>query len=105
MAHDWRATIRGLRRLWPRRGEGERVNHRLRILYVAYPLLPVSERSSGGAEQVLLTLEREMLARGHETWVAAPQGSRVGGNLITTNRPASRVDEVERCQAEQLTAV
>ena len=30
----------------------------MKILYVAYPLLTVSEESAGGAEQMLWTLER-----------------------------------------------
>ena len=46
-----------------------------RLLLVAYPLLPVSEASAGGAEQILWTLERELLARGWETVVAACAGS------------------------------
>lgn len=48
----------------------------LRILYVAYPLLPVTEESCGGAEQVLRTLEAKMARRGHHTVVAAAWGSR-----------------------------
>ncbi|PYX78832.1 MAG: glycosyltransferase family 4 protein, partial [Acidobacteria bacterium] len=47
------------------------MRRKLRILYVAYPLLPLSDDSCGGAEQVLLAIEREMRRRGHDTWVAA----------------------------------
>ena len=52
---------------------------------VAYPLLPVSEASAGGAEQILWTLERELVARGWKTEVAACSGSTVTGELIATD--------------------
>ncbi len=59
-----------------------------RLLLVAYPLLPVSEASAGGAEQILWTLERELSARGWETAVAACAGSLVRGELIATDEGA-----------------
>jgi glycosyltransferase involved in cell wall biosynthesis len=55
------------------------------LLLVAYPLLPVSDESAGGAEQILWTLERELAARGWETAVAACAGSKVTGELIATD--------------------
>jgi len=67
----------------------------LSILYVAYPLLAVTEQSAGGAEQMLLTLEREMNARGHRTTVAAADGSRVCGMLLPTGPAASAPDQYE----------
>jgi glycosyltransferase involved in cell wall biosynthesis len=67
----------------------------LRVLYVSYPLLPVSEHSAGGAEQVLWTLDREMHARGHRTVVAACDGSRVAGELLETGSPAEAPDQYE----------
>jgi len=67
----------------------------LSILYVAYPLLAVTEESAGGAEQMLLTVEREMNARGHRTTVAAPDGSRVAGRLLATGAPAAAPDQYE----------
>ena len=70
-------------------------DHRLRILYVAYPLLPVSENSAGGAEQVLWTLEREMPARGHHTTVAACAGSQISGELFPTGNPAETLDQFD----------
>jgi len=72
----------------------------LSILFVAYPLLGVTEESAGGAEQMLLTVEREMLARGHRTTVAAADGSRVCGKLLPTGLPASLPDEFERRERE-----
>ena len=68
----------------------------LRILYVAYPLLTVSEASAGGAEQVLWTLEREMARRGALTTVAASAGSRVSGALFSTVDPCTQNDDFER---------
>jgi len=73
---------------------------RLSILFVAYPLLPVTEESAGGAEQVLLTVEREMNAAGHCTSVAAPDGSRVTGELLATGPPARALDEYELRERE-----
>jgi glycosyltransferase involved in cell wall biosynthesis len=72
----------------------------IRILYVAYPLLTVSDDSAGGAEQVLWTLEREVSRCGGKTTVAASLGSRVAGDLFATGDPCSQLDDFERrnCQ-------
>jgi len=80
-------------------------NRKLRILYVAYSLLPVSENSAGGAEQVLWTLEREIHARGHLTTVAACDGSRVAGALFETGEPAVTLDQFELRAKEQRGAI
>lgn len=64
----------------------------LSVLYVSYPLLRVSEEAAGGAEQMLLTLEREMAAAGHRTTVAASDGSSVNGRLLPTGEPAKTHD-------------
>ncbi len=64
----------------------------MRILYIAYPLLPVSAASAGGAEQMLWTLEREMARRGHETSVAACAGSEVSGTLYATGELSRESD-------------
>ena len=71
-----------------------------RILYVAYPLLTVSDDSAGGAEQVLWTLEREMARRGALTTVAASAGSRVSGELLSTGDPCTQPDDYERRRVE-----
>ena len=73
---------------------------KLRILYVAYPLLTVSDRSAGGAEQILWTLEREMTTRGARTAVAASAGSQVSGELFVTGEPCSLPDDFERRNGE-----
>jgi glycosyltransferase involved in cell wall biosynthesis len=67
----------------------------LRILYIAYPLLAVTEASCGGAEQVLHTLEREIAGRAHRTAVAASEGSSAAGRVITTGAPATAPDIFE----------
>ncbi|HEX5432796.1 MAG TPA: glycosyltransferase [Candidatus Angelobacter sp.] len=77
----------------------------LRILYVAYPLLTVSEASAGGAEQVLWTLEREMAARGALTTVAASAGSRISGELFSTGDPCTGDDDFERRNREHQSKV
>ncbi len=76
-----------------------------RLLLVAYPLLPVSEASAGGAEQILFTLERELVARGWKTEVAACAGSVVSGRLMATGaapRQLDGFDEREREHAERV---
>src|SRR5260370_21212680 len=72
----------------------------IKILYVAYPLLTVSEESAGGAEQVLWTLDREMMRRGYGTAVAASCGSRISGELLCTGAPSREVDDFERRNPE-----
>ncbi|HEV2117308.1 MAG TPA: glycosyltransferase family 4 protein [Terriglobales bacterium] len=72
----------------------------LRILYVAYPLLPVSEVSAGGAEQMLRVTERQMARRGHSTTVAACDGSQVAGELLTTGAAPEQPDCLSQRDAE-----
>jgi glycosyltransferase involved in cell wall biosynthesis len=71
-----------------------------RILYVAYPLLPVSDESCGGAEQMLATLEAEMAERGHLTTIAACAGSQAMGAVFATGREASEPDRLAERNAE-----
>ncbi len=72
----------------------------MRILYIAYPLLPVSDESAGGAEQMLVTLERQMQAHGHATTVAACAGSRAAGELFVTGDSPHEPDRFEQRDAE-----
>src|SRR5579864_6666862 len=73
----------------------------VRILYVAYPLLPVHDESAGGAEQILWTLDREMARNGaHSMTVAASAGSHVSGELFSTGDPCTRPDDYERRRDE-----
>src|SRR3569833_2236054 len=77
----------------------------MRILYIAYPLLPVSDASVGGAEQVLWTLEREMNRLGHETAVAACAGSSVSGRLFATGSAPTANDTYEKRSREHHHAI
>jgi glycosyltransferase involved in cell wall biosynthesis len=77
----------------------------LRVLYVSYPLLTVSEDSAGGAEQMLWVLEREMSRRGLVTTVAASAGSRISGELFITGEPCSQPDDFERRNQEHQSRV
>jgi glycosyltransferase involved in cell wall biosynthesis len=63
-----------------------------RILYVAYPLLPVSRESCGGAEQMLSVLESEIALRGHRTTTAACNGSLARGTVLTTGAETTEPD-------------
>ncbi len=78
---------------------------RLKILYVAYPLLPLSDESAGGAEQMLWTVEREMARRGHETVVAACEQSQVSGELLPTGKAATGTDQLEQREAEHTSRI
>ena len=70
------------------------------LLYVAYPLVAVSEESCGGAEQILHLLESGMTARGHRTTVAACEGSRVRGELLSSGAAPYQADQLELRQIE-----
>jgi glycosyltransferase involved in cell wall biosynthesis len=59
-----------------------------RILMSAYPLLPVTENSAGGAEQVLWNLQRDLGAKGYRVTTAACAESLVSGQLYATGSPA-----------------
>ena len=72
----------------------------VRLLYVAYPLLQVSEESAGGAEQILWTLEREIARGSTHTTVAASAGSRVSGEMLSTGQPCTKPDDYERRRIE-----
>ena len=73
---------------------------RLSILYISYPLLAISDESAGGAEQMLLTLEREIVRAGHRTTVAACDGSRVSGRLLATGEPVKVADAFDPRERE-----
>ena len=77
----------------------------LSILYVSYPLLPVTPESAGGAEQMLLAIEREMHALGHRTTVAASTASQVSGRLLDTGSPTAGADQYEDRERQHVKAV
>jgi len=65
----------------------------LTILSVAYPFAPVAPDTAGGAEQVLLALDRASCRAGHRSLVVACRGSKVDGTLIEVPRPAGELDD------------
>ena len=71
-------------------------NGKAGVLYVSYPMLPVSDASCGGAEQMLWALEREMHLRGWRTVVAGCEGSRVQGELFSTGEAPRETDFFEQ---------
>jgi glycosyltransferase involved in cell wall biosynthesis len=72
----------------------------LKVLSVAYPLLPVSMDSTGGAEQILALLERGITQRGHRSIVVAAEGSMVCGELIATPIADGEMTEEVRREAQ-----
>lgn len=66
---------------------------RLTVLSVAYPLAPVAPATAGGAEQVLLQLDRALVAKGHRSIVVACSGSHVASTLIATPAMQPPFDE------------
>ncbi len=72
----------------------------LTILGVAYPLAPVRPDTAGGAEQVLATLDRALVAAGHRSIVLAQEGSAVAGELVAVPAPAGLLDEAATLQAQ-----
>ncbi|MBV8550524.1 MAG: glycosyltransferase [Acidobacteriaceae bacterium] len=71
------------------------------ILNVAYPLMPVSECSGGGAEQILYILQRGLVKAGHRSIVIAAGGSLVDSHLVQATRPSSEITDEVRCSAQQ----
>src|SRR5689334_4621505 len=54
----------------------------LSVLNVAFPFARLDADPVGGAEQVLVHLDRMLVAAGHRSRVIATAGSRVAGELI-----------------------
>ena len=74
---------------------------RLTVLNVAYPLARVSPQTAGGAEQVLLQLDRALVEYGHRSLVVACEGSEVAGTLVGTPRPPQLLDEAAKRAARR----
>src|SRR5579884_300445 len=56
----------------------------LTVLSVAFPFAPVRPEVAGGAEQILLALDRALVEGGHRSIVIAAENSLVAGELIGT---------------------
>src|SRR3569833_684686 len=54
----------------------------LTVLNVAYPFTQITPDPVGGAEQVLVQLDRALVEAGHRSLVMAAQGSEVAGRLL-----------------------
>lgn len=65
----------------------------LTVLSVSYPLAKVSPGTAGGAEQVLLTIDKALVQEGHRSLVIAPEGSRCSGLLIPARIPSGVLDD------------
>ena len=70
------------------------------VLSVAYPLFPVGADSSGGAEQILFLLDREIVRAGHRSLVIAATGSNVSGELIETSVATGQITDSVRSKAQ-----
>ena len=73
----------------------------LTVLSVAYPLATVSAGTAGGAEQVLLTLDRGIVRGGHHSIVIAAAGSRCDGLLLPVTIPTGKLDPFARQHAQR----
>ncbi|HEY0780494.1 MAG TPA: glycosyltransferase [Gemmatirosa sp.] len=71
----------------------------LTVVSVAYALAAVRPDTAGGAEQVLATLDRALVAAGHRSVVIALDGSQTAGTLVPLPAPHGVLDDA--VQAEQ----
>lgn len=67
------------------------------ILSVAYPFAPIAPETPGGAEQVLLSIDRKLVERGHQSIVLASHDSQVAGVLVPM--PSADGPIEENCRA------
>jgi glycosyltransferase involved in cell wall biosynthesis len=68
---------------------------------VGFPLARLSPQAAGGAEQVLLRLDRGLVSHGHRSIVLAPHGSRCHGLLIPAQVPDGSLDERVKREARR----
>ncbi len=73
----------------------------LTILSVAYVFAPVGPDTAGGAEQVLATVDRALVAEGHRSLVIACAGSKTAGELLDTAPLPAKFTEDLRRRAQQ----
>jgi glycosyltransferase involved in cell wall biosynthesis len=71
------------------------------VLSVAYPLFPVGPDSSGGAEQILFLLDREIVRRGRRSLVIGASGSEISGQLIATAASNGLITDAVRADAHR----
>lgn len=68
----------------------------LSILSVAYPFAPIREDTAGGAEQVILSLDRLFTQAGHLSTVIAQTGSVIKGALIGIPSICGPIDDTAK---------
>jgi glycosyltransferase involved in cell wall biosynthesis len=73
----------------------------LTVLSVAYPFAPVRPDTAGGAEQVLLSLDRALVRAGHRSMVVGCRGSTPAGFLVEIPRIRGCIDESARHEAHE----
>lgn len=73
----------------------------LTVLSVSYPLAKVSPGTAGGAEQVLLTLDRALVRHGEGSLIVATAGSRCYGLMLPVQIRAGGFDESTRRAARR----
>jgi glycosyltransferase involved in cell wall biosynthesis len=66
---------------------------KLTVLSVAYPLAPCGPDAAGGAEQVLMQIDRALVRAGHRSLVIAREGSQVEGELLAIPPVRGAIDE------------
>ena len=71
----------------------------MRVLSVAYPLAPVGPNATGGAEQILTSLDAALVRAGHHSIVVACDGSSTAGVLIGTPRLQGEITDTIRTRA------
>jgi glycosyltransferase involved in cell wall biosynthesis len=72
----------------------------LTVLSVGYPLAKISCSTPGGAEQIVLTLDKGLVASGDRSLVLAPRGSRCYGLLVPVCTPSFHFDESTKREAQ-----
>jgi glycosyltransferase involved in cell wall biosynthesis len=77
------------------------VSHPLTVVEVAYAFAEVSTDAVGGAEQVVAMLDRALTRAGHRSLVIAPDGSRVGGELLANGPIPELIDGAARLAGAQ----
>jgi glycosyltransferase involved in cell wall biosynthesis len=71
----------------------------LTVLNVAYPLASVSGDAVGGAEQILVALDKALVEAGHRSIVLACEGSSVAGTLFAVPAESGMLDEAAKQRA------
>jgi CelD/BcsL family acetyltransferase involved in cellulose biosynthesis len=70
----------------------------LTILNVAFPFAPVGPDPVGGAEQILFTLDTQIVKTGHSSIVLASRGSRTAGHLVSPPSHTGMIDTAAKAR-------